>query len=130
MHINIYIEQSKIKNLIFSVKFRRQSNNNHIFSIFAITLEPDHQKSWFLDQINSINHLYLTLQFSRFYLESKIEGFAQLRYYEYADNMVTVKLEAARGVEENIFNVDEDKKFVGKHTLRKYLESNRDIWVK
>ena len=82
MHINIYIEQSKIKNLIFSVKFRRQSNNNHIFSIFAITLEPDHQKSWFLNQINSINHLYLTLQFSRFYLESKIEGFAQLGYYD------------------------------------------------
>ena len=55
-----------------------------------------------------------------------VEGFEP----EYADDMVTVELEAARGVEENIFNVDEDKKFVGKHTLRKYLESNRDIWVK
>ena len=49
---------------------------------------------------------------------------------EYADDFVTVELEAARGVEEDIFNVDEDKKFVGKHTLREYLESNRNIWIK
>ena len=49
---------------------------------------------------------------------------------EYADDMVTVELEAAKGVEEDIFNVDEDKKFVGKHSLREYLDSNRDIWVK
>ena len=49
---------------------------------------------------------------------------------DYADDMITVELEAARGVEEDIFNVDEDKKFVGKHTLREYLESNRHIWVK
>jgi len=49
---------------------------------------------------------------------------------EYADDLVTVELEAARGVEEDIFNVDEDKKFVGKHTLRDYLVSNRYIWVK
>ena len=49
---------------------------------------------------------------------------------EYADDLVTVELEAARGAEEDIFNADEDKKFVGKHTLREYLEANRDIWVK
>ena len=49
---------------------------------------------------------------------------------EYADDLVTVELEAARGVEEDIFNTDEDKKFVGKHKLREYLESNRVIWVK
>jgi hypothetical protein len=49
---------------------------------------------------------------------------------EYADDLVTVELEVARGVEEDIFNVAEDKKFVGKHTLREYLEANRDIWVK
>ena len=49
---------------------------------------------------------------------------------EYADDLVTVELEAARGVEEDIFNVNEDKKIVGKHTLREYVESNRDIWVK
>jgi len=49
---------------------------------------------------------------------------------EYAEDLVTVELEAARGVEEDIFNADEDKKFVGKHTLREYLEVNRDIWVK
>lgn len=49
---------------------------------------------------------------------------------EYADDLVAVELEAARGVEEDIFNTDEDKKFVGKHTLREYLEANRDIWIK
>ena len=49
---------------------------------------------------------------------------------EYADDLVAVELEAARGVEENIFIADEDKKFVGKHTLREYLRANRDIWVK
>ena len=49
---------------------------------------------------------------------------------EYADDLVNVELEAARGVEEDIFNVDEDKKFVGKHSLREYLEANRGIWVK
>ena len=49
---------------------------------------------------------------------------------EYADDMITVELEAARGIEENIFNVDEAKKFVGKHTLREYLKANRNIWVK
>ena len=49
---------------------------------------------------------------------------------EYADYLVTVELEAAKGVEESIFNVDKDEKFVGKHTLREYLESNRNIWVR
>jgi len=49
---------------------------------------------------------------------------------EYAEDLVTVELEAARGVEEDIFNADEDKKFVGKHTLREYLETNRDLWFK
>ena len=49
---------------------------------------------------------------------------------EYADDLVTVELEAARGVEENIFNMEEVRKFVGKHTLREYLEANRNIWVK
>ena len=49
---------------------------------------------------------------------------------EYADYLVTVELEAAKGVEESIFNVDKDEKFVGKHTLREYLESNRNLWVR
>ena len=49
---------------------------------------------------------------------------------DYADDMITVELEAARGVEEDIFNVEEDKKFVGKRTLIEYLEFNQDIWVK
>jgi len=49
---------------------------------------------------------------------------------EYADDLVAVELEAARGIEEDIFNADEDNKHVGKHTLREYLEANRDIWIK
>ena len=49
---------------------------------------------------------------------------------EYADNLVNAELDVARGVEENVFNADEDKKIVGKHTLREYLEANRDIWAK
>ena len=49
---------------------------------------------------------------------------------EYADNLVKVELEVARGVEESILNANEDKKIVGKHTLREYLEANRDIWAK
>ena len=49
---------------------------------------------------------------------------------EYAVCMVNIQLEAARGTEEDIFNMDEDKKFVGKSTLIEYLEFNQDIWVK
>ena len=49
---------------------------------------------------------------------------------EYAVCMVNIQLEAARGTEEDIFNMDENKKFVGKRTLREYLEFNKDIWVK
>ena len=49
---------------------------------------------------------------------------------EYAVCMVNIQLEAARGTEEDIFNMNENKKFVGKRTLREYLEFNKDIWVK
>ena len=49
---------------------------------------------------------------------------------DYADDMITVELEAARGVEEDVFKVDEDKKIIGKLTLREYFEFNKDIWVK
>ena len=45
--------------------------------------------------------------------------------------MVGVDSAIATGLEEDIFhNADENKKFVGKHTLREYFETNRDIWVK
>jgi hypothetical protein len=53
-----YLEQDPSKNLIFSVQFRTQINNIHIFSILAITFVPDHQKSKFLHLINSNNDLY------------------------------------------------------------------------
>ena len=49
---------------------------------------------------------------------------------EYAVCMVNIQLEAARGTEEDIFNMDENKKFIGKRTLRECLEFNKDIWVK
>ena len=49
----------------------------------------------------------------------------------YAEYMVGVDSAIATGLEEDIFhNADENKKFVGKHTLREYFETNRDIWVK
>lgn len=44
--------------------------------------------------------------------------------------MVKIESVIAAGVEEDIFNAHEDKKIVGKHTLREYFETNRDIWVK
>ena len=71
------------------------------------------------------------ITYRRISIDEYKEIFLELGFEpEYADDLVTVELEAARGIEEDIFNVDEDKKFVGKHTLREYLESNRDIWVK
>ena len=71
------------------------------------------------------------ITYRRISIDEYKEIFLELEFEpEYADDLVTVELEAARGIEEDIFNVDEDKKFVGKHTLREYFESNRDIWVK
>jgi hypothetical protein len=49
---------------------------------------------------------------------------------EYADDLVTMEMGTARGVEEDIFNADDSRKFVGKHTLCEYLVANKDIWVK
>ena len=71
------------------------------------------------------------ITYRRISIDEYKEIFLELGFEpEYADDLVAVELEAARGIEEDIFNVDEDKKFVGKHTLREYFESNRDIWVK
>ena len=48
---------------------------------------------------------------------------------EYAKLLVEIELVTATGLEEDIFrNTAENKKFVGKHTLREYFETNRDIW--
>jgi len=49
---------------------------------------------------------------------------------EYADWLVNIESKIATGIEENVFNANEDKKYVGKHTLREYLKANRDTWVK
>ena len=49
---------------------------------------------------------------------------------EYADWVVNMESKAVTGIEENAFNANEDKKYVGKHTLREYLKANRDTWIK
>ena len=48
---------------------------------------------------------------------------------DFAARLVKIESEIGRGVEEGVFYADESKKFVGKHTLRQYLEANRDTWV-
>ena len=71
-----------------------------------------------------ITHRRLSIdELKEIYLEDGLEP-------EYAVCMVNIQLEAARGTEEDIFNMDENKKFVGKRTLIEYLEFNQDIWVK
>ena len=49
---------------------------------------------------------------------------------EYVDWLVSIESKIATGIEEKAFNADEDKKYVGKHTLREHLKANRDIWIK
>ena len=48
----------------------------------------------------------------------------------YVDWLVKSESGVANGTEEDAFNADENQKFVGKHTLREYFESNKDIWIK
>ena len=48
---------------------------------------------------------------------------------KFAEFLAILESNIARGVEENS-NAKGDNKFVGKHTLREYLEANKDIWVK
>lgn len=78
----IYLEYDWTKNLIFRVQISPQSNNIQISGISAITLELDHQKSWFLCWNYSIDHLYLLPTFFWFYFNTKVKGFAQLGYYD------------------------------------------------
>jgi len=54
----------------------------YIFSILAITFVPDHQKSKILNFINSIYDLYPLPYISIFNFVTKIEGFAQVEYYD------------------------------------------------
>jgi len=49
---------------------------------------------------------------------------------EYAEFLVNIESQVARGIDEDAFNLDENKKIIGKHTLRGYFETNRDTWVK
>ena len=88
----IYLEYDWTKNLIFRVQISPQSNNIQISGISAITLELDHQKSWFLCWNYSIDHLYLLPTFFWFYFNTKVKGFAQLGYYD----MATTRTETCR----------------------------------
>jgi hypothetical protein len=85
----IYLEYDWTKNLIFRVQISPQSNNIQISGISAITLELDHQKSWFLCWNYSIDHLYLLPTFFWFYFNTKVKGFAQLGYYDSPSNVST-----------------------------------------
>ncbi|KAF8805895.1 NAD(P)-binding protein [Phlegmacium glaucopus] len=49
---------------------------------------------------------------------------------EYAEYLVDFEAAIAKGDEEDAFNADENKRVVGKHTLREYFEANKDTWVK
>jgi len=48
---------------------------------------------------------------------------------DFAARLVNIESEIGRGVAEAVFYADKSKKFVGKHTVRQYLEANRDTWV-
>ncbi|KAF8156986.1 hypothetical protein B0H34DRAFT_675345 [Crassisporium funariophilum] len=47
-----------------------------------------------------------------------------------AEGLATLESLVAGGSEEKAFYADKDRKIVGKHTLRGYLEANRHIWAK
>jgi len=49
---------------------------------------------------------------------------------EYAEWLAKNESEVASGTEEEAFNAEGNKKIVGKHTVREYIEANRDIWIK
>jgi len=50
---------------------------------------------------------------------------------EYAECLAKGESEiATSGTEEEAFNAEGNKKIVGKHTVREYIEANRDIWIK
>ena len=59
-----------------------KDNKVPIYGILAITLEPDHQNSWFLYWGDSFMVLYPSPLNFGIYFGAQVEGFAQLGYYE------------------------------------------------
>ncbi|KAF8157094.1 hypothetical protein B0H34DRAFT_712106, partial [Crassisporium funariophilum] len=49
---------------------------------------------------------------------------------DYAKGLATSESLVAEGTEEKAFYANKDRKIIGKHTLRAYLEANREIWAK
>ncbi|KAF8157093.1 hypothetical protein B0H34DRAFT_712102 [Crassisporium funariophilum] len=50
--------------------------------------------------------------------------------HDYAKGLATSESLVAEGTEEKAFNANKDRKIVGKHTLRGYVEAHREIWAK
>ncbi|KAF8189351.1 hypothetical protein BJ912DRAFT_850807 [Pholiota molesta] len=49
---------------------------------------------------------------------------------EYAAGYVDMEINVSKGIEENLFNSSDDKKFVGKRRLEEYIRANRALWIK
>ena len=48
---------------------------------------------------------------------------------EYASVLSSMEGKIADGVEEKLFNVSDEKKFVGKRALGVYIKENREQWI-
>ncbi|KAF8189350.1 hypothetical protein BJ912DRAFT_1059180 [Pholiota molesta] len=58
--------------------------------------------------------------------------FSDLRVSDgkYAAYYANMENNASKGVEEDLFNSSDDKKFVGKRRLEEYIRANRELWIK
>jgi hypothetical protein len=58
--------------------------------------------------------------------------FSDLRVSDgkYAAYYANMENNASKGVEEDLFNSSDDKKFVGKRRLEDYIRANRELWIK
>ena len=48
---------------------------------------------------------------------------------EYATRLAAMEERVSKGSEVEFFNASPDRKIVGKHTLKEYLEANKDLWI-
>lgn len=49
---------------------------------------------------------------------------------ELAGRLAQMEVRVGQGSEAKYFNESADRKFVGKHTLKEFLEANRAVWMK
>ncbi|KAH9477746.1 Agroclavine dehydrogenase [Psilocybe cubensis] len=63
-------------------------------------------------------------------VEQQTQIFGYFLAPEYARHLAHVEHLIASGAEEKILDESEDRKYVGKHTLKEYFEANRNIWIK